>query len=59
MVLRFVGSYIITFLLIYTARILIEIPGHLFVKSKVNCNSNDKLLNNLKESVIIAHRQTG
>ena len=49
-------SYAIVLTTFVLVNIAIMVPGQLVVKNKVMSKSNTKLLNNLKESVIIEVR---
>ena len=46
----------ITVIIFALVSIMVMFPGKLIVNNKVMRKDNKKLLNNLKESVIIAHR---
>ena len=56
---KLLPSYLAIILIYGVISFAIIVPGQLIVKNKVMRKGNEKLLNNLKESVIIAHRDTG
>ena len=59
LITKLLPSYLAIILIYGVISFAIIVPGQLIVKNKVMRKGNEKLLNNLKESVIIAHRDTG
>ena len=53
------GGYIFMFAVLAGISSCVMLPGKLIIKNTVMRKGNQKLLNSLKESVIVAHRLTG
>ena len=56
---RLIASYVCVFITLAIVRVCVILPGKLFIDNTVMRRGNKKLLNSLKESVIVAHRESG